>query len=128
MPQLVHNFRMLPRLLQFLPVFRNGLIVSSQAGVRKPEVIVSEANGRVKAERGLELVDGRNAAVRVQVGTPQEHVREGIRRRELDDGLEFIGSRGVVLLTQAHKREIKTRTRFLFVQISSSFQLLASRL
>ncbi len=63
MPQFVDNFGMLPRSLQFRPVFGDRLIVASQTGVRKSEMIVSEANGWVEPKRRLELVNRLDAAV-----------------------------------------------------------------
>ena len=87
-------------------------------------MIMPEPNRRVELERGLEFVNRLQAAIGVEISTPQQDMAERIRRIKLVRGLQFDGGLYVVILAQKHQRQVKACRRVFGIEVAGARQLI----
>ena len=82
-------------------------------------MVVAEWNARIQAQSGLELTNGVFRAIGVLVGTPQEHVGQGVGGLDLDGPFQFATGGEVVFGCQEHESQIKVDTEVGRAEFSS---------
>src|SRR6266404_1962428 len=124
MAKLKKNGRIVGRTQKFVPVFGNRLLIPAKAGVGVAEMIMTKRNVGLQPQRLLELLDRQQAAIRILIRPPEQHMRKSRVRVDLDSLLEFARRLWILILRELHQRDIEMDVGATAVQVLSTPQSL----
>ena len=107
MSELVEKLGIVGRADQFLPVFGDGFLVASQAGIGESQVIVPERRVGIDPQRALKLLDRLHGAVRVLVCASQQDVGQRMGGLQLDGFFQFVRCGSSIDSAEADQRQIE---------------------
>ena len=104
-------------------IFCDGFPVSAEAAESKAEMVVAERNFRIEPQRGLELLQRLQGAIRVLIGAAEKEVRQRGTRIDAQCLLQLIRGGRVLLLIEQHQRQVVMSIEVARLKLDRALQL-----